>query len=632
MAIIPRENIEQILNATDIVDLVQSYVPLKRAGAQFRANCPFHNEKTPSFYVNPARQSFKCFGCGAGGDAITFVRDYENLPFNEAIRKLAQRAGVPLQEEQNDPRAEQKRRSKGRLLDLHREAAEWFHELLMTDPDAEHARAYLKERGFGREMAKNWTIGWMPDKPQRFLQWARDKKFSGRELKDSGICNLRDESNPSAGLFVRFLDRLMFPVRNEIGDVIAFSGRQLRENKNSGKYINSPETSLFRKSRTLYALDKARKPILTEKAALLCEGQLDVISCHEQGIEHALAPLGTAFTEEHARLLKRYTGHVLACYDADAAGVKASERLFRELAPTGLSMKVVCMPEGDDPDTFLKKHGTEAFRSLLAEAKEFFDFKLDHARAQGSLNDPTSRAAILSECAEMLAMVGDVATRENQINSVVAHLQTSSQALREEIARLKAKPQRSYRDRDAQQDGRRAAVQPTPLHRTIAFLCHLALTSETAQNYLGEQFETIHEAARWVEGVALLEAILGAAPDPESPASINAFIGSLPEADRLALMRDAGLDGAPGDPLQAAEHALALLSGTVLQKRDSAVKAALKEPGLSPERMRELLEEAKELGTLMRGIGQRSEFDDELPASTYREKEPEWKTKWRERR
>lgn len=627
MAIIPRENIEQVLNATDIVDLVNSYVPLKRSGAQFKACCPFHNEKTPSFYVNPSRQSYYCFGCGANGDAITFVRDYENLPFTEAVRKLAQRAGVPLQEEQNDPKAEQKRRRKGRLLDIHREAADWFHHLLLTDPGAEHARNYLKSRGFGSEMAKNWKIGWMPDKPQRFLEFAREKKFTGRELKDSGICNLRDEHNPAAGLFVRFLDRLMFPVCNEIGDVIAFSGRQLRENKNTGKYINSPETAIFRKSRTLYALDKARKPILKEKAALLCEGQLDVISCHEQGIEHALAPLGTAFTEEHARLLKRYTSHVVACYDADAAGVRASERLFRELAPAGLSMRVVCMPEGEDPDTYLKQHGTEAFRALLDEAKEFFDFKLDHARAQGMLNDPAQRTAALSECTEILALIGDVAARENHINTVVAHLQTSSQSLREEIARVKSKPQRSFHNTQPEEH-KRVASQPTPLHRIVAFLCHLSLTSETAQNLLGEQFETIHEAARWVEGISLLETILGAAPDPTSAASINAFVGSLPEADRQALMGKAGLEGAPEDAMQAAEHALALLSGTVLQKRDAAVKAALKKPNLDSDKMRELLEEAKELSSLMRGIGQRSEFDDELPASTYKPQEPEWKKKW----
>lgn len=631
MATIPKESIEQVLSATDIVDLIQSYVPLKRAGAQFRANCPFHNEKTPSFYVNPARQSFHCFGCGKGGDAITFVRDYENLPFTEAVRKLASRSGVQIREDEADPLADQKRRSKGRLLDLHREAAEFLHQLLLKAPEAAHARDYLKSRGFGREMAVNWTVGWMPDNPRVFLDWARAHKFTGRELKDSGICSLRDEDNPRAGLFVRFLDRLMFPVRNEIGDVIAFSGRQLRENKNSGKYVNSPETVVFRKSRTLFALDRAKKPILREKASLLCEGQLDVISCHELGIDHALAPLGTAFTREHAKLLKRYTSHVLACYDSDKAGVVASERLFRELAPEGLSMRVVCMPAGDDPDTFLKSHGVEAFRALLADAKEFFDFKLEYARAQGTLDGAAGRTAALSDCAEILALMGDVASRENQINSVVAHLQTSSTALRQEIARIKSKPQRAPRERDEPDHGDSPPALPTPMHRIVAFLCHLALSSQAAQNLLGEQFETLHEASRWLEGIPLLETILTSAPDPASNAAVNAFLGSLPEADRLALMREAVLEGAPEDGMLAAEHALALLSGTVLQKRDAAVKAALKEPGLTPERMIELLEEAKEIKGLLTGIGNRFEFDDELPAPTFKEKVPEWKKKWQGR-
>jgi DNA primase len=555
------------------------------------------------------------------------VRDYENLPFMDAVQRLASRAGIVIREEEADPEADQRRRSKGRLLDLHREATEFFHSLLLRDSAAAHAREYLKSRGFGREMAVNWTVGWMPENPQVFLDWARSKKFTGRELVDSGICYLREEGNPRSGIRVRFRDRLMFPVRNEIGDVIAFSGRQLRADPNSGKYVNSPETALFTKSRVLFALDRAKKPVLKEKAALLCEGQLDVISCHEAGIEHAIAPLGTAFTREHAKLLRRFTNHVLACYDSDRAGVAASERLFRELAPEGLSMRVVCMPAGDDPDTYLKHHGVEEFRALLAEAKEFFDFKLEYARAQGTLDTAAGRTAALTECAEILALMGDVASRENQINSVVAHLQTSSMALRQEISRIKAKPQRALRENPAVEVA--PPAEPTPLHRIVAFMCHLALSSAGAQHLLGEQFETLHEAARWLEGVPLLERILMAAPDPGSSAAVNAFLGGLPESDRLSLMREAVLAGAPEDGMLAAEHALALLSATVLQKRDAAVKAALKEPGLAPERMIQLLEEAKEISALLRGIGQRSEFDDELPKSTYKPKEPEWKKKWR---
>jgi DNA primase len=600
---------------------------LKRAGSQFRANCPFHHEKTPSFYVNPARQSFHCFGCGKGGDAISFVRDHENLPFLEAVRKLASRAGVQIREEESDPAEDQKRKSKGRLLDVHRESAAFFHDLLLKDPAAAHARDYLKGRGFGREMAANWTVGWMPDNAKIFLDWARSRKFTGRELVDSGICYLREEGKAASGIRVRFRDRLMFPIRNEIGDVIAFSGRQLRADPNSGKYVNSPETFLFRKSKVLFALDRAKKPILREKAALLCEGQLDVISCHELGIDHAIAPLGTAFTREHAHLLRRYTANVLVCYDADKAGLAAAERAFRELVVEGLAVRVVCMPAGDDPDTYLKSHGVDAFRQLLTEAKEFFDFKLENARAQGTLDTAAGRAAALTECAEMLTLMSDFAARENQINGVASHLQTSSTVLRQEIVKLKAKPQRAVSAHPHASDATAPPAAPTPMHRIVAFLCHLALTSAAAQNLLGEQFETLHEAARWLEGIPLLEAVLAAAPDPSLNAAVNAFLGGLPEADRLALSQEVVLEGAPLDGMQAAEHALALLSATVLQRRDAAVKAALKEPGIAPHRLLELLEETKEISALLRGIGQRSEFDDELPAATFKPKKPAWK-KW----
>ena len=624
----PKESVEKVLEATDIVDLIGSYIQVKKAGSQFRANCPFHNEKTPSFYITPHSQRFHCFGCGKGGDAISFVRDYENLPFTEAVRKLASRAGIHLIEESTDPNAEKNFRSSGRLKDIHREVTAFLHDQLIKNPAAKHARDYMQSRGFGSAMATSWAIGWMPDNPKIFLDWARLRKFSGRELIDSGLTTLRDENNPKSGLFVRFQDRLMFPIRNEIGDVIAFSGRQLRENKNSGKYINSPETAIFKKSRTFFGLDRAKKPILKEKAALLCEGQIDAICCHELGIAHAIATCGTACTREHAKLLRRYTHNVLICYDADRAGLTATEKAFRELAPEGLAVRVVEMPAGDDPDTYLKAHGEPAFRDLLANAKEFFDFKLERGKAIGLFNSAAERAVALNECAEMLALMTDFAARENQINIVATHLQTSTVALRDAIAKAKAKSKKTYTDKTESAYEPQAVVEPTPLHRIVAFLCHLALTSGPAQRLLGEQFETLHEANRWIEGIPLLESILAAAPDPVSNAAVNAFMSGLPEADRLALTRDAAsLDGVTVDGMQAAEQALALLSGTVLQRRDAAVKAEMKQPGLAKERLFELLEEAKEISNLLRGIGQRSEFADELPASTFKPKAPPWK-KW----
>lgn len=626
MAQIPKESVEKVLEATDIVDLIGSYIQVKKAGSSFRANCPFHNEKTPSFYITPSTQRFHCFGCGAGGDAISFVRDHENLPFVDAVRKLALRAGIHLVEESSDPLAEQKGRSRGRLLDLHREATAFMHEQLMKNPAAQHARDYMTSRGFGSAMAASWSVGWMPDNQRGFLDWARARKFTGRELLDSGIALLRDEKNPNSGLYVRFQDRLMFPIRNEMGDVIAFTARQLRENKNSGKYINSPETAIYKKSKVFFALDRAKKPILAEKAALLCEGQLDAICCHEHGFTHAIATSGTACTGEHARILKRYTSNVLICFDADNAGMAAVEKAFRQLAPEGLGVRVVEMPAGDDPDSFLKANGETAFREILSKAKEFFDFKLERGKAIGLFESAAGRATALNDCAEMLSLMTDFAARENQINIVATHLQTSTVALREAIAQAKLKPKRSYAETPdpAQDPGARAV--PTRLHRIVDFLCHLALSSAPAQHFLAEQFETLHEANRWLEGIPLLEAILGATPDTSSNAAVNAFLAGLSEADRMALAGETSeLEGVATDGLQAAEQALGLLSGTVLQRRDAAVKAELKQPGLPQERMLELLHEAKEISGLLRGIGQRSEFNDELPASTWKPKLPPWK-------
>jgi DNA primase len=232
--------------------------------------------------------------------------EHEGLLFMDALKRLATKAGVHLEEEPDDPNARAAKRSRGKLLDIHREASAFFHELLKTDPQCQHARDYLKSRGFGREMAERWEIGWMPENSRVFLDWARSKNYTGKDLCASGLASLKDEDRPANGLYVRFRDRLMFPIRNEVGDVIAFSGRQLKDDPRSGKYINSQETDIFKKSNVLFALDRAKKAILKEKAVILCEGQIDAIACHEGGVENAIAPLGTAFTAQHARILKRY--------------------------------------------------------------------------------------------------------------------------------------------------------------------------------------------------------------------------------------------------------------------------------------------------------------------------------------
>lgn len=631
MGQISKETIEQVRQATDIVELIQSYIPVKRAGSAYKANCPFHHEKTPSFHINPARQSFHCFGCGKGGDSIAFVREYENLPFTDAVKRLAQRAGIAVQEETLDPEEEKNRKSRGRLLDLLRETAAFLHERLMRDPAAAHARAYMKSRGFGGEMAKRWSVGWMPRNSAEFLAWARERKFSGRELYDSGMAGMKNADDPREGLYVRFTDRLMFPIRNEMGDVIAFSGRKLREDQQGGKYQNSPETPVFHKSRVLFALDRAKRPILAEKCALICEGQIDAIACHEAGVAHAIATQGTALTEQHARVLKRFTKDVVLSLDADGAGLAATEKAFRVLAAEGFAVRVAAMPVGEDPDSFLKKNGADAFRGLLANATDFFDFKLDLAKRQGRLENASDNALVLSECAEMLALMDDKAAQEVHLKAVATRLLVSGNHLREEITRLKKRERMKVRNSAREENPESEEMAPAVLHRVVSFLCERALASVEAQHFLAEQFETLHEALPWVEGVAMLEKILVASPDPRSPAAVNAFLDGLPAQERLALLGAAHAEFAPAEEFQAVEHALSHLSAIVLQKRDAAVKAALKEPGVTPERMFALLAEAKEISALMREMHQRFHFDDELPPSTFKAPEPEWKRRWRER-
>ena len=591
MARIPEETVEQILAATDIVDLIGSYFPLKRAGSVFKALCPFHNEKTPSFSVNPGRQSYKCFGCGEGGSAVGFVMAYENLPFPEAIRKLAQRAGIAITEEAYDPEAERRRRSRGRLIELHKQATEFMHRLLMKDPAAQHGRDYLKSRGFDAEMAKRWMLGWMPENPNTFLNWAREAKFTGRELVDSGIA-LKKEAG---GIYVRFRDRLMFPVNDDLGNVIAFSGRQLREDPKSGKYINSPETPIFKKSKVIFALDRARRHMSKMHCGLICEGQIDAIACHEAGIENAVAPLGTAFTTDHARILKRYTDDIVICYDSDSAGYKAVERAFRELAPQSLNVRAITLPDGEDPDTFIKQFGIEPFQKLIDEAPEFFDFKISHERKLRDLNQPGQLADLGREMASLISVLTDQVTKDTAVNHVSTRLGIGTSEFRQAVNNVKNRPPR----RSAQDSEQSGPLPPTPLHRSVAALCRLCLQSQGVLDWLCEQTEPLLDAIEGREGEQLLRHILAKRPDSSSLAAVNSFLTSLESPDQAALYPLLE-DPISENPLDEAGEVFGTLSLMALVRRISATEARLRDPNLSPENMTELVQEIKDLQSLIK--------------------------------
>lgn len=604
MGRIPPETIEQVLQATDIVDLIGSYFPLKRAGSTFKCNCPFHNEKTPSFNVNPARQYYKCFGCGEGGNAISFLMEYENLPFVDAVKKLADRASIPIIEEAHDPESDRKRRKITRLKELNNKAARFFHEQLLRSPDAQHARDYLKSRGFTKEVAQKWLIGWAPRDSRLFLEMAKKGGFNGREIVQAGLGGLKNADNPRAGLWVKFYDQLTFPIQNDIGDVVGFSARILRADDKRGKYINTNDTPLFNKSKLLFALNHARRPMGKEKFALICEGQVDAIVLHESGFENTVAPLGTAFTEDHARMIKRYTDRVVLCYDGDSAGLAAADKAFQQLAAQGLPVKLMNLPDGDDPDTFIKSQGVEKFRELLDSAKDYFDAKLDKELKSVNLSSASEKAGLLKSLAGLVSSMSDEILRDATIQSLAIRLRLGADDFRQAVAAAKKEQDRFRNNRRDYGDDLKEVVEPTPLDHMVAYLCHLALHSEQAAEFLREQLESLEECLQDTLGSRILIDILSKRPNPESNASRQTYLMTIPEGDRLAL--EAGFsDAVPEDPVAAAGDTIAMLSARYYQMQEKALRSRLNDPALGTKETLEAIEEIKRLQIILKNLANR---------------------------
>jgi DNA primase len=602
MGMIPRETIERILEATDIVDLIGGYFPLKRSGSDFKINCPFHGEKTPSFNINPARQRYKCFGCDASGSALNFLMEYENLPFVDAVRKLADRAGIQIIEEASDPESDRKRRKISRLKELNNKSARFFHEQLLKNPDAAHAREYLKSRGFSKETAQKWLIGWAPRNSNLFLQMARENSFSGREILQAGLGGLKDKNNPRSGLWVKFYDQLTFPIHNDVDDVVGFSARILREEDKRGKYINTNETPLFNKSKLLFALNKARRPMGQKKFALLCEGQVDAIVLHESGFENTIAPLGTAFTEQHARMIKRYTDRVVLCYDGDSAGLAAADKTFKQLTAQGLPVRLMHLPDGDDPDTFVNKHGAESFQKLLDSAKEYFDAKLDKELKAIDLSSAAEKTKLLQELAKSVCVMDDDLLRDATIQNLAIRLRLGVEDFRQTVAAAKADLKR-FKPRQIEEE-KAERIEPTTIDHFIIYLCHLALNSEETAEYLSEQLENLQECLTETLGNHVLVDILAKRPNPESEAAKQAYLMTIPNGDRIAL-ENGFSDAIPEDPVSSACDTIAMLSARFYQTKEKALRTRLNDPSLTPEEILEAFEEVKRLQSILKALDQR---------------------------
>src|SRR5882724_8566165 len=426
------ETRERVRNANDIVDVIGSYLPLKRAGANFLALCPFHREKTPSFNVSPQRQIFHCFGCHKGGDVFKFVMEHESVDFVEALRRLADRAKIPLEHEKS-PVEQQSRHLKEKLLQIHEQITQRWQSALANEASGQIARDYLAKRGVPAEAVKLFRLGYAPDLWDDCVNWSKGKGHELATVEKAGLI-LRKEG--SDGCYDRFRGRLMFPICDEQGRVIGFSGRVLSGDEKTAKYVNSPETPIFTKSKVFFGLDKSKRALLEAEYAIVCEGQLDLIACFMAGVQNVVAPQGTAFTADHARILKRYVEEVVLCFDSDDAGQNAAVRALDHLLASGLAVRVAVIPAPHDPDSLVKASGGAAFQELIAKAEGFFDYYLKRLCATNDLTTDKGRLAVLSDMAAAVHKTGNVVLVDKYAQKTALRLGVSPEAVRAEFKKL----------------------------------------------------------------------------------------------------------------------------------------------------------------------------------------------------
>ena len=432
---IPDEFIQELKARTDIVDVISGYVQLKRSGRSMMGLCPFHNERSPSFSVSRENGFFYCFGCGAGGDAITFIRRIENLDYVEAIKLLAQRAGLTVPEQGRDDGTG---RLKTRLYEANREAARFYHKQLYS-PSGKQALSYLRGRGLTEKTIIHFGLGYSPSDRFELVNHLRSKGFSNAEIIQANLANESRKGNP----FDRFSDRVMFPIIDLRGNVIAFGGRIMSDIK--PKYLNTSDTLVFNKSRNLFAMQFAKNK--ADGRLILVEGYMDVIALHQAGFENAVATLGTALTQEQAMLIKRYCDEVIICYDADEAGQKATARAISILRPTGLRIKIVTVPSGKDPDEFIKSYGEQGsarFAMLLDRSGNDIEYRLKKLRSRYNIDITDQKVGFMTQAAFLISEIDNPVEQDIYITRLSSELGIEKSAFRQLVDRSNRKKAREH--------------------------------------------------------------------------------------------------------------------------------------------------------------------------------------------
>ncbi|MBO7196251.1 MAG: DNA primase [Clostridia bacterium] len=441
---ISKETIEQVLMRTDIETLIGGYVSLKRAGSNLRGLCPFHSEKSPSFTVYPADNSFYCFGCGAGGDAISFIRKRENLDYPDAVEFLAQRAGITIIRDERTPVPGEKKFDRNRMFAMNVDAAKYFNKCLFSDnPDAKAALSYFTDvRGLSTATIKHFGLGFAPNSFDQFSKYMLAKGYSYDELVAGFLCGRSEKGR----YFDAFRNRIMFPIIDVSGNVIAFGGRVMDDSK--PKYKNSSDTPVFKKSRNLFALNFARHHCT--ESMILCEGYMDVIAMHAAGFENAVATLGTAITSEQARMMSRYTKKVIISYDADEAGQKAAMRAVKLLTEVGLDVSILRVPGAKDPDEYIKKFGADKFRQVISDSKSKFDYNLDNILSKYDINLAQDKIKALHESEKLISETYSSAERDIYIQRISQIFDVDKKSVKSDVERIISRANSTRRKEESQ--------------------------------------------------------------------------------------------------------------------------------------------------------------------------------------